>query len=175
VGREPARSAERGRGRQQQDTVSLHEPLEAAIAAARTGSAERRTIIEYRAPDLPVQVFGDAGALQQLFLNLLLNATEAAGEDGRVDVALTLEQDDAVIDIRDNGPGIPDELRQRVFDPLFTTRREGTGLGLVIAERIARAHGGSIELTGAPGGGTTARVRLPRVAPAVTSPTANRL
>jgi len=66
--------------------------------------------------------------------------------------------------VADDGPGVPTNLRERLFDPLVSGRPGGTGLGLSIAARIARAHGGSIELSDRPGGGTVASVRLPAAA-----------
>jgi len=69
----------------------------------------------------------------------------------------------AVLRVADNGPGVPEELRERVFDPFFTTKRdgEGTGVGLALCRTIAKAHGGGIAVEATPGGGATFVVRLP--------------
>jgi signal transduction histidine kinase len=98
-------------------------------------------------PDLP-RVEGEARALNQVFLNLLKNAAESL----------------AVVEIRDDGPGIAPEVLERVFEPFSTTKgtERGSGLGLSICRRIVSQHEGSIELESEPGRGTIARVRLPK-------------
>jgi len=115
------------------------------------------------APDLPL-LEGDPRALNQVFLNLLKNAAEAfEGQRGRVDVRARVEGGTVVVEIQDDGPGIAPELRDRLFEPFFSTKPagRGTGLGLSISQRIVAEHGGTIELDSEQGRGTTARVRLP--------------
>jgi signal transduction histidine kinase len=99
--------------------------------------------------------------LEQLFLNLLLNAAQALDPGERAGVDLTQESNLFRIDIWDNGKGIPPEEMRRIFEPFFSTSSEGTGLGLPIAQRIAQAHRGEVELQSTPGEGTVARVTLP--------------
>jgi signal transduction histidine kinase len=143
--------------------VNLAEPLERAARTARsTFEARGAELVMPAARALP-GVEGDSPALEQLFLNLLVNAAEAVGEGGRATVQVREEADRVTITISDTGPGIPDDLRERVLEPLFTTKVRGTGLGLAIADRIARAHGGQLELGNDPGGGARAEVRLPAV------------
>jgi signal transduction histidine kinase len=110
-------------------------------------------------------VRGDAGALEQLFVNLLLNAAQAVEEKGSASVGLGTNDQMAVITIEDTGPGIPVELRDRIFEPFFSTRAEGTGLGLAIARRIARVHGGRLRLAEPTRTGAAFEVLLP-LAPA---------
>jgi signal transduction histidine kinase len=115
------------------------------------------------APDLPT-LEGDSRALNQVFLNLLKNAAEAfEGRRGHVDVRARSEGGTVVVEIQDDGPGIAPELRERLFEPFFSTKPagRGTGLGLSISQRIVAEHGGRIELDSEPGRGTTARVWLP--------------
>src|SRR5262249_47302263 len=88
--------------------------------------------------------------IRATLLNLLLNAAQAMNGRGRIEVSLTRHGDLATIQIRDNGPGIPPELREQVFEPFFTTKARGGGLGLPIALRVAELHGGTLTL--APGG-----------------------
>jgi signal transduction histidine kinase len=109
---------------------------------------------------------GDAGALEQLFLNLLQNAAQALDTGGRasLNVELADEGDTVVVSIGDDGPGMTDEVLDQIFEPLFSTRPDGTGLGLTIARRIATAHGGELTLESAPGSGTVVRVSLPLAA-----------
>jgi signal transduction histidine kinase len=111
-----------------------------------------------------VRVYGNAGLLQQLMTNLLLNACNALGsKGGEVAIALTVEGDHAVLTITDTGRGIPPDHLTNVFDPFFTTMPvgQGTGLGLTICYAIVQHHEGTIELASQPGEGTTVSVRLP--------------
>jgi signal transduction histidine kinase len=119
----------------------------------------------------------DRGLMLQALLNVLRNACEAAGEDaggrGRVGVRVeprrgrTAEgasRDELAIVVSDNGRGFPAEVRDRVFNPFFTTRETGTGLGLAIVHRILDAHGGSVALGDRDGGGAVVELRVPLVA-----------
>jgi signal transduction histidine kinase len=113
--------------------------------------------------DLP-RIEGEARALNQVFLNLLKNAAESlTGRSGCIDLTARPEGDAVVIELRDDGPGIPPEVREHVFEPFFSTKNaeRGSGLGLSICRRIVNQHGGSIELESELGRGTLVRVRLP--------------
>ncbi len=118
------------------------------------------------APDLP-PVFADASQVQQVLLNLILNAEQAVLHTRvrRIDVRVTAEPACAavLVEVRDTGPGIAADSLGRVFDPFFTTRPagEGTGLGLSIAQSIVRDHGGRIWVESEPQVGTAFFVRLP--------------
>ncbi|HUF50198.1 MAG TPA: HAMP domain-containing sensor histidine kinase [Longimicrobiales bacterium] len=109
---------------------------------------------------------GDDAALERLFLNLLLNAAAASGDGGCTYVSSHVAEQHVIVNVVDDGPGIAPALLDHIFDARFTTRRAGTGLGLTIAQRIARAHGGTIEAANAAGRGACFRVTLPRTAPA---------
>ena len=109
-----------------------------------------------------VVMSGDANQLRSLFTNLLMNAAQSMPQGGTVDVTSRTEGRGWRICIRDRGPGIPPELRDRVFEPFYTTKHRGTGLGLPTARRIAEAHGGTVTLDDAPGGGTVVSITLPR-------------
>jgi signal transduction histidine kinase len=98
--------------------------------------------------------------LKQVALNLLVNAEQAVERGGRVDVETASRDGALVLTIRDDGCGIPQENLKRVFDPFFTTRAGGTGLGLSLAYRIVRHAGGDLRLASAPGRGTTVEVVL---------------
>lgn len=118
----------------------------------------------YIADPLPPALFDDA-QLRQALLNLLRNAREAMPGGGPIDVRVTAEGMGVVVDVDDRGGGIPDEIRARVFDPFFSTKGEGTGLGLAVTRHIVRSHGGSLTCETREGGGTRFRVALP-IAPA---------
>ncbi len=113
------------------------------------------------------RVEGDPGELEQVILNLLLNAVEAMTGPGEVELAVSMEPSPgggrAVLEVADSGPGLPAELGDRVFDPFVTTKQEGTGLGLPISFQIVRRHGGDLTLADRPAGGALARVSLPRL------------
>jgi len=94
-------------------------------------------------------------------LNLILTAAVAAGEGGRVEVRLRREHGDAVLEVHDNGSGVPEESREKIFEPFYTTKPEGTGLGLLAARMGAEEHGGSIVVGDSDLGGAAFRVRLP--------------
>ncbi|HWA75459.1 MAG TPA: ATP-binding protein [Polyangiaceae bacterium] len=130
------------------------------------------TILEHRYKDR-IQVttcFGDPdliecfpGLLNQAIMNLVANAIEAIPEQGSVSITTGAEGDSYIIAVADSGVGIPDELRERVIEPFFTTKPvgEGTGLGLSITYSIVQKHRGTLVLTSGPGGGTVATIRFP--------------
>ena len=115
----------------------------------------------------PVAVTGERASLRTMLSNLLDNAVKYTPQGGRIDVEVRADSEQAVIEVRDTGPGIPAEERERVFDRFYRvagTTQTGSGLGLAIARRIASAHGGSIELATASPSGLRATVRLPLAA-----------
>jgi two-component system, NtrC family, sensor kinase len=107
------------------------------------------------------------GLLNQALMNLMANAIDAIGDGGTLRINAGIEGENYLIRIQDTGPGIPEALRSRVFEPFFTTKPvgQGTGLGLSITYSIVKKHGGSLELTEAPGGGTVATMSLPLTLP----------
>jgi PAS domain S-box-containing protein len=109
----------------------------------------------------PGNVRADVDQLRLLFTNLALNAGQSAGSDGHVWLDARSDGGRCVVEVSDDGPGVPRGVRDRVFEPFFTTKHRGTGLGLPTAKRIVEAHGGDITLLDRPGGGTIARVTLP--------------
>jgi signal transduction histidine kinase len=114
----------------------------------------------------PATVEADHFQMEQLFLNLVLNALDAMREGGKLYLRTRVRGGKVIAEVRDTGHGIPAEIRDRVFDPFFTTREvgEGTGLGLAVSGSIVAAHGGSIELETAVGRGTTFRIILAAIA-----------
>jgi PAS domain S-box-containing protein len=110
----------------------------------------------------PYMVWADPGLLRRLLANLLANAVQAQTAGGRVSIEAETEGSFDRIRISDDGPGVPAPLRERIFEPLFTTRAKGTGLGLAICRRICERHGGTIELDDRDGPGATFTIRLPR-------------
>ena len=103
----------------------------------------------------------DPSLMGQALLNLLINAAQAMDGTGRIDIALESDGDGIAIRLSDTGPGIPPEFRHRLFDPFFSTRAGGTGLGLAVVHRIVVDHGGTIEVSSPPGAGATFAIRIP--------------
>lgn len=116
---------------------------------AFNGSGGRRTLMGHYDP------------LRRAFANLLRNAAEAMGDKGTIDVGVRGDGSVLTVTIADHGPGIPDDLRQRVFEPYFTTKADGTGLGLALVRQTLEAHRGTIAVTETPGGGATFAIVFP--------------
>ncbi|MCA9013987.1 MAG: PAS domain S-box protein [Planctomycetaceae bacterium] len=153
------------------DYASMSEPGRSAVDLAALVNklvrfigpqAEQQQVkIEVHLPEekLPT-IQADSVHIDQVLLNLALNALQAMPESGTLSIGLSREGDWCRIDVSDTGKGIPIEFRDRIFDPYFTTRNEGTGMGLALCEKIVRQHDGTIELsTGS--SGTTFTVLLP--------------
>ncbi len=149
-------------GRIQPEAMDLREPMSAAVRAARRGAEGKGVEIEWVPPEAPCPFVGDAGALGQTFLNLLLNAVEFSPAGGIVEVGLSAEETAWRVRIRDQGPGLGVDDPERPFQPFFTTRPGGTGVGLGVARRIVTAHRGVVRLRSGAEGGTVAEVELPR-------------
>lgn len=103
----------------------------------------------------------DINAIEVVFENLLVNAKQAIKEKGSINIEITRENNFVKISVEDTGQGIPDEVLPKIFDPLFTTKQEGTGLGLPSCKNIVEQHGGTIEVKTQIGKGTTFTVKLP--------------
>ena len=102
----------------------------------------------------------DGPRMRQVLTNLLANALQAA-PDQRAELTIRTQGDTLEFVVRDHGPGVPAELRQRIFDPFVTTKTRGTGLGLAISRRIVELHGGELRVSEAPEGGALFLVRIP--------------
>jgi len=105
-------------------------------------------------------VWGRADRLQQVFMNLIDNAHKAMPQGGVLEIRSFQKGGGVCVQFTDTGMGIPEEMRDRIFEPFFSTWG-GTGLGLSVAREILQEHKGSIDVYGKPGGGTTVLVRLP--------------
>ena len=112
--------------------------------------------------------YGDPDQIAHVIANLVSNATQALEAADmpapkRLSISAAMEDQEVVIRIADNGPGVPEDLRERIFEPFFTTKppEKGTGVGLALCRALARAHGGSLTLKETPGGGASFILRLP--------------
>ena len=144
------------------EPVDLGTNLGHTVAVLRSKAREKSVVVTWvAAAELP-KVSGFAAELNQVWSNLIENALDAVAEGGRVDVIATRENQNVVVRIVDDGPGIAEEIRGRIFDPFFTTKPmgQGTGLGLDIVRRLVRHNDGSIDFESQLGR-TEFRVRLP--------------
>jgi len=151
------------RPREPNPTVcDLRKLADHSIEMVASKAAECGVRIEKQyAPDLPLIVV-DPGQIEQIFVNLELNAIEAMPQGGTIKVGIKKSDSKRLaIKISDAGCGIPAEIRSRIYDPFFTTKEAGTGLGLSVVHRIVENHGGEISLSTAEGKGTTFTVTLP--------------
>jgi PAS domain S-box-containing protein len=139
--------------------VELRPLLEDAIVTIRRDPVAEG--VEISVSGDQATAMADTDMIRATVLNLLLNAAQAMAGRGRIDVLLSRDTEAATIRIRDTGPGIPHDVRDQVFEPYFTTKARGGGLGLPGAKRTAELHGGSLSLEPAEGGGTMATLTLP--------------
>ncbi len=140
--------------------LDRHEPVDLLALAA-----EEAAHYDIEADGVPVTVSGDRLLLRRLVRNLLENARRYGG-DGPIEISVSSERDRAVLDVRDHGPGVPSEERERIFEPFYrlAASREngrGSGLGLALVREIARRHGGDAVCLAADGGGSRFRIDLP--------------
>ncbi len=157
------------------ETVNLHETLDdvARLVSLSPAGQGRRFQAAYD-PSLPA-VRGSAGSIKQVFLNLVQNAAEASPPGGLVELSTRYAthvrlreapggelRGYCLVSVRDEGPGISPADLSRLFTPFFTTKEQGTGLGLVLSHQILKEHGGFISVESAPGKGTTFLVYLPK-------------
>jgi two-component system, NtrC family, sensor histidine kinase HydH len=108
-----------------------------------------------------LEVLGDATQIRQALVNLILNAVQASSPRGDVRVAVRRDAAAIVVDVEDAGPGVAESVRDRLFEPLITTKDHGSGLGLALVKRVAERHGGSVGHVPRPGGGARFFLRLP--------------
>jgi len=101
--------------------------------------------------------------MNQVLINLVANAIESTGNGGKTNLSASINSSGLVeIRVNDNGSGIEPELLDKVFTPFFTTKKEGSGIGLSLSREVIRLHGGSIDLISSPSNGTTVIIQLPR-------------
>ena len=143
------------------NTADLVQVLDRAVAAAERESPQVAIYKNY-APEIPPFSF-DAELMERVFYNLIRNAAQASEPGGAVTVKTRMRDDDVEICVIDRGVGIQPENLSTIFNPFFTTKPEGVGLGLAIASKIVDQHGGKIAVESEPGNGSVFRVLLPQV------------
>lgn len=149
-------------GRTSVDVASLIDKL---IRLLRPEAEQKKISLEFAVPpQQPLLIQADPAQLEQVLLNLALNAMAAMPNGGAVRFAVSIEPQSIRLDISDTGYGIPPEIQSRIFDPYFTTRSDGTGMGLALSDKIVRQHDGRIDFQTS-ASGTTFSVHLPRNSP----------
>ncbi len=134
---------------------------ESLVLIRKQAAFDDVVIVQDLAEDIPA-INLDKDQMQQVFINIILNAMQATDSGGKISVSTTFIPVDEVVEIAisDTGKGIPAENIEKIFDPFFTTRESGTGLGLAISHGIIEGHGGNIDVKSKPGNGTTFSIRL---------------
>jgi signal transduction histidine kinase len=139
--------------------IELHPIIADAMTIVRRDAAAQGVEFALTGDDSAVSADGEM--IRAAVLNLLLNAAQALGGEGRVAVTTSRSAGAATVTVRDTGPGIPPEIRDQIFEPFFTTKSRGGGLGLPIARRTAELHGGSLTVECPETGGTVMTLTLP--------------
>ena len=143
--------------------INLPEMAQRIAALARKSTKDEAHSIEILVKTEIPKFTGDETQLDQVLLNLLLNALNAMPAGGQIQVRLLYDSETCCVrmEVQDNGPGLPEEIRRKIFQPFFTTRTDGTGLGLATCLKNVQYHGGTIELRDEAGKGTVFIVIIP--------------
>jgi signal transduction histidine kinase len=129
------------------------------LARPQADASQIRVVAEQKAPGVEVRI--DRDLLKQAVLNIVVNAIEAMPAGGELRLESSVAGDTAEIRISDTGPGIPPDLREKIFRLYFSTKQKGSGIGLAMAFRTVQLHDGTIDFTSEPGQGTAFFIRLP--------------
>jgi PAS domain S-box-containing protein len=146
----------------QREAASLRDVLDATLNFLQHEIRDRDVLVEVDAPDTLPTCYIDQGQIKQAFYNIIRNAIQAMPNGGLLKIDLTADERFVGISFKDSGPGIAPEDISFLFEAYHTTKAEGTGLGLMIVQRIVRDHGGEIAVHSEPGSGTTFSLYLPR-------------
>lgn len=141
------------------EPVDLRSLIQGTLGLLRRDPAYVSLDVEVAGDDAVIAA--DAEQLQIVLQNVIINAAQAMGGTGRITISIRRDDGEWTMSIADQGPGMPPEVREKVFEPFFSTKHRGTGLGLPIARRIAEAHGGRIDIDTPATGGTTVTIALP--------------
>ncbi len=139
----------------------LEEIIEKTVTFLAPQTEEKGHIIRRRAADGLPEILADGSLLHQCLLNLFINAIQAMPDGGTIDVAVRSEGARVALDIEDEGPGVPEEMLEKIWDPFFTTKDKGTGLGLGIVKNIVESHQGRIRLANRHPRGVRVTIELP--------------
>jgi two-component system sensor histidine kinase HydH len=150
--------------------VNLSDLVERTLALVRGRADRQHVALNVGKPDEPVLVEADGEQLQQVLVNLTLNALDAQPRGGEIDIQLRLDERGQVeVRVEDRGSGICAEMLPRLFTPFASSKETGLGLGLVVSRRIIEEHGGRLQAANRPAGGACFSFRLPAQVPAAVS------
>ncbi len=141
--------------------TDLRRMLEEVVALAAPEAERHGVAITQDLPAEPLIVVVDADLVKQAVLNVVINGVQAMPGGGELKLAAARDNGSAAIDVRDSGPGIPPEIRDKIFNLYFTTKQAGSGIGLAMTYRVMQLHNGSVEFESRAGEGTTFHLRLP--------------
>jgi PAS domain S-box-containing protein len=137
--------------------------LEDTLLLAQPDAAAQGISLESHLPSEPLLIKVDADLVKQALLNVVINGVQAMPEGGMLTITGARDNGAALVEVRDQGPGIPPEVRDKIFNLYFTTKPQGSGIGLAMTYRVMQLHNGSVEFDSALGQGTTFRLRFPLV------------
>jgi PAS domain S-box-containing protein len=141
--------------------VDLHKLVDEVVMLASPAAAQHDVRIERKVGTEPIRARIDSDLVKQAVLNIVLNGVQAMPQGGSLRIATRRETDSALITIRDHGAGIPPDIRDKIFNLYFTTKKGGSGIGLAMAYRVVQLHHGSLEFTSIADHGTTFYLRFP--------------
>jgi hypothetical protein len=134
------------------------------IASFVAPDADARHILVHTELSQEAWIKGDPKLLRQAILNVVVNAIDAMDQQGRLGLKVENDDGECILTVSDTGPGIPEAIRDRIFDLYFSTKRDGSGIGLALTFRMMQLHGGTIDFVSEPGNGTSFRLRFPEAA-----------
>jgi signal transduction histidine kinase len=143
------------------EEVDLRPLLEDVVLLAAPDAEQHGVTIVRHLPNLPLEVKVDTDFMKQAILNIVINGVQAMTEGGQLTISARREEGAVVTEIRDTGGGIPQEVQEKIFELYFTTKKEGSGIGLAQTYQILQWHYGSIDFESVDGKGTTFRLRIP--------------
>jgi signal transduction histidine kinase len=141
--------------------LDLRKVVDDVVILASPAAEQNQVHIERQATAEPLLTRVDADLVKQAVLNIVINGVQAMPQGGRLQLAVRHEGEEALLTIRDEGQGIPEDIRDKVFNLYFTTKKGGSGIGLAMAYRVVQLHHGSLEFTSVAGQGTTFYLRFP--------------
>jgi signal transduction histidine kinase len=143
----------------------LRSVVSAVLMLASAELETRDVRVEIQLPERPVIAKIDSDLMKQALLNVVLNGGQAMANGGALRVRLAEDARWAMLSVQDEGEGIPDEIRQKIFNLYFTTKKDGSGIGLAMTYRIVQLHNGQLDVESRLGAGTTFTLRIPVVSP----------
>ena len=141
--------------------MDLRKVAEDVVMLASPAAEKNSVLIEREPSPEPLPVRVDADLVKQAVLNIVLNGVQAMPQGGKLHITLKRENESALIAVRDHGTGIPENIRDKIFNLYFTTKSGGSGIGLAMAYRVVQLHHGSMEFTSIVDHGTTFYLRFP--------------